>query len=131
MDSMLQQVQPVLPSKDVPAAVRFYVEKLGFRPAFQDDPNLPRYAGIRRDGVELHLQWHDTAEWHRVERPMLRFYVSDVDQLHAEFAASGVCKPGRPYATAWGTYEFAFYDVDGNGLTFYQHPKCNHGPAGT
>ena len=120
MASTLEQVQPVLPSQDVPAAIRFYVNKLGFRLAFQDDPDAPRYAGVRRDGVELHLQWHDATEWSRVERPMLRFVVPDVDGLHAEYAGAGVCKPGQPYATAWGTYEFAFYDVDGNGLTFYR-----------
>ena len=131
MASILEQVQPVLPSKDVPAAVRFYVQKLGFTRSFQDDPDAPRYAGVCRDGVELHLQWHDAAEWHRVERPMLRFFVSDVDELHAEYSATGVCKPGRPYATAWGTYEFAFYDIDGNGLTFYQHPNIGDGPAAT
>lgn len=120
MAAKLMQVQPVLPSKDVVAGVRFYVERLGFTLAFQDAPNAPRYAGVRRDGVEIHLQWHDAAEWDRVERPMLRFVVSDVDGLHAEYAAAGVCKPGRPYETAWGTYEFAFYDADGNGLTFYR-----------
>lgn len=120
MSARFEQVQPVLPSKNVTAAVKFYVEKLGFTHAFQDVPENPMYAGVRRDGVEIHLQWHDTAEWERVDRPMLRFVVPDIDALHAEYKAAGVCKPGTPYDTDWGTYEFAFFDPDGNGLTFYR-----------
>ncbi|MEM7383358.1 MAG: VOC family protein, partial [Verrucomicrobiota bacterium] len=53
---MFTQVQPVLPSQDVPASIDFYVEKLGFTLAFKD-ADQPTYAGVRRDGVELHLQW--------------------------------------------------------------------------
>jgi catechol 2,3-dioxygenase-like lactoylglutathione lyase family enzyme len=44
--------------RDVAASIKFY-EGLGFTLAFRDSPTDPKYAGIRRDAVELHLQWHD------------------------------------------------------------------------
>ncbi|MDJ0654103.1 MAG: VOC family protein [Xanthomonadales bacterium] len=120
MRAVLDAVQPVLPSRDVVAAVNFYVDRLGFQMAFQD-AEPPRYAGVRRDAVEIHLQWHDPAEWSAVERPMLRLVVPEVDRLFEEYRAQDVFHPGTALRdTAWGTREFAFYDADGNGLTFYR-----------
>ena len=116
---MLEQVQPVLPSRDVDASVDFYVGRLGFSLVFKV-AEKPAYAVIRRDGVELHLQWHDASEWSRTERPMLRFLVSDVDGLFAEFEPQGVFHERTALRTTpWGTREFAFFDPDMNGLTFY------------
>ena len=120
-DSQFLSVHPVLPVRDVRAAVTFYVQRLGFEVAFADSPDEPAYAGVRRDGVELHLQWHDPAEWSRVERPMLRFVVADVDALFEEYRTQDVFHDRTALRdTAWGTREFAFYDPDSNGLTFYR-----------
>ncbi len=117
----LDAVHPILPTRDVRAALEYYVEKLGFTWAFADSPDEPRYAGIRRDGVELHLQWHDASEWEVTERPSLRFVASDVDALFAELADKGVFASSTELRdTAWGTREFAFFDPDQNGLTFYR-----------
>ncbi len=111
----------MLPSRDVAAAIGFYVGRLGFELAFADSTRDPGYAGLRRDGVELHLQWHDDAEWSRVERPMLRFVVPDVEALFEEYRRQGVFHERTALRrTAWGTREFAFYDLDMNGLTFYR-----------
>lgn len=117
----LDSVQPVLPSKDVAAAARYSVDRLGFRLAGQDRPVDPRYAVITRDQVELHLQWHDPAEWSAVERPMLRFGVPEVEALFEDYRDQGVFHDRTALReTPWGTVEFAFYDLDGNGLTFYR-----------
>lgn len=117
---MFQSVHPVLPSKNVAAAIEFYTGKLGFSLGFQDGDN-PAYAGVRRNQVELHLQWHDPQEWERVERPMLRFYIPNVDALYEEYKDKGVFHDQTALRnTPWGTREFAFYDLDGNGLTFYR-----------
>ena len=59
----LHQIHPVLPVKDVVEALDFYVNRLGFKIAFADDSKNPTYAGILRDDIEIHLQWHDPAEW--------------------------------------------------------------------
>ena len=114
-------MHPVLPSQDVAVAVGFYVGQLGFELAFADSTRDPRYAGVRRDGVELHLQWHDPEEWSRVERPMLRVAVSDPEALFDEYRGRGVFHERTALRrTSWGTQEFAFYDPDMNGLTFYR-----------
>jgi len=116
MAQQLIAVVPVLMSRDVSLALAFYA-RLGFTIDFQDHPVDPRYAGISRDSVQLHLQWQDPAHWNNtLDRPMTRFLVQDLDALHAEFAARGF--PAAPFDTAWGTRELHFYDGDGNGLQF-------------
>jgi hypothetical protein len=48
----LEKVMPVLMVRDVAAAIAFY-GRIGFAEAFRDDPAAPKYAGVRRDGIEL------------------------------------------------------------------------------
>ena len=116
-----ESVQPVLPTRDVAAAIGFFVGRLGFELVFADSTQEPTYAGVRRDGVELHVQWYDPEEWSRVERPMLRFVVTDVEGLFEEYRRVEVFHEGTKLRrTAWGTREFAFFDPDMNGLTFYR-----------
>lgn len=117
----LKTVSPVLPARDVRRSIEFYVERLGFRLNGQDSSSDPRYAVVGRDDVELHLQWHDPAEWAAVERPMIRFEVPAIEKLFDEFKAAGVFHEQTALReTPWGTREFAFFDPDQNGLTFYR-----------
>ena len=121
MKADLKAVNPVLPSRNVNVSIKFYVERLGFKLLGQDSPSDPHYAVIRRDNVELHLQWHDPAEWSAVERPMLRFEVPEVEILFNEFKNVGVFHSKTALReTPWNTCEFAFFDPDQNGLTFYR-----------
>lgn len=116
-----KEVRPVLPVRDVNKALRYYIEKLGFRRCFQDCENEPKYAAVERDGVQLHLQWHDVRDFDKVERAGLRFGIDDVDELFAEYADKDVFHARTALQnTPWGTREFAFYDLDGNGLFFYR-----------
>ena len=117
----LHQIHPILPVKDVVEALRYYVQKLGFTIAFADDPKNPSYAGIRRDDIEIHLQWHDAQEWMSgFNTPMLRIVTQNIEDLFKEYEKQGVFhKDTALRMTAWQTYEFAFYDLYGNGLTFY------------
>lgn len=126
MKQQIIAVVPVLMSRDVGAALDFY-RKLGFELEFQDHPTQPRYAGILRDGVTLHLQWQDPAHWaNSLDRPMYRFPVSDLDALYAEFQAAGALpassqSPYRaPADTPWGTREFHLHDPDRNSLQFFR-----------
>jgi uncharacterized glyoxalase superfamily protein PhnB len=117
----LKSVQPVLPARDVEKALRFYVERLGFRLAFGQAAN--NYVGVCRDGVELHLQWQSEADFEagKAGQAMLRFIVDDPDALFEEFKDKGVFQDRTSLKdTAWGTREFAFFDLNGNGLTFYR-----------
>lgn len=128
MKTVLQSVHPVLMAREVMASVRFY-QDLGFTLLFQDMPEAPKYAVIRRDNVELHLQWGDPTQWsHTGDRPVYRFIVDDVDRLHREFADNGrvLAEPGRggpwavPAETPWGTREFHLRDPGDNILQFYR-----------
>jgi uncharacterized glyoxalase superfamily protein PhnB len=123
-------VCPVLPVRDLGAAVTFYTERLGFTFTFGDrvgaplldGRGAPGYAGVRRDGVELHLQWQDDEAFKKgtVGLAMLRFLVADLDALFDEYAGAGVFHDRtRLRETAWGTREFNVRDPDGNALTFY------------
>jgi catechol 2,3-dioxygenase-like lactoylglutathione lyase family enzyme len=118
--AQFREVNPVLAVRDVPASVRFYTEKLGFNLRFQDNPQAPKYAGVERDGVRIHLQWHDEADF-AGEQPELRFVIDDVDALFEEYRDKGVFHAHTALRdTPWGTREFAFYDPDRNGLFFYR-----------
>lgn len=120
MSASLLQVQPVLAVRDVAASAHWYVQRLGFTLDFLA-PEHPAYAVLRRDGVELHAQWSDPADAGPGDRPMLRFLVDDVEALFQEFQPAGVFHDRTALRdTPWGTREFAFYDADRNGLTFYQ-----------
>lgn len=118
-DLLLEAVNPVLPSRDVKAAIQFYVDKLDFTLSFQDAED-PRYASIIRDRVEIHLRWHDPSSWDRVERPNIRIAVCDVEHLFSVFQPLGIFASDTTLRdTAFGTREFGFFDPDGNLLTFY------------
>ncbi|WP_420572458.1 VOC family protein [Kordia sp.] len=116
-------VHPVLAVKSVIKSLDFYVNKLGFTVAFADDATNPKYAGIRRGNVELHLQWHDASEWeHNIDRPMLRFLILNTEVLFEEYKTKEVFHTQTQLReTPWKTKEFAFYDLDMNGLTFYEN----------
>jgi len=118
-DTLLEAVNPVLPSRDVKSSLDFYTTKLGFAVTFQDADD-PRYAGVARDRVEIHLRWHESSSWDRVERPNIRIAVCDVEHLFSQFATLGIFSGDTTLRdTPFGTREFAFFDPDGNLLTFY------------
>jgi len=116
----LTAVHPVLMVRDVHASIRFY-RGLGFELVFTDSECDPKYAGVRRDGVELHLQWHEAKGFSVGDRPTYRFLVQEVDELAGEFAVrSTVLDRTEVRDTSWGTREFHVRDPDRNGLQFYR-----------
>jgi hypothetical protein len=128
MRATLQAVHPVLGASDVTELVEFY-KCLGFTVAFQDAPTNPKYVAVKRDAVELHIQWADKNQWaYPIDRPVFRFVVSDVDAIYAEFVTSGgvrseaghVSPWAVPKDTPWGTREFHLRDPSQNGLQFYR-----------
>ncbi len=71
--------------------------------------------------MELHFQWQEKSE---MSTTRLRFLVEDPDGLFTEYQPKQVFHDRTRLAgTPWGTREFALYDRDGNGLTFYRDPK--------
>lgn len=117
----LDQIHPVLSVKNLVASLAYYVEKLGFTIAFADDDKAPNYAGVRRNSVEIHLQYHTAEELTTMNGSSLRFMVTHLEDLFSEYKKAGVFHSNTALKeTPWGTREFAFYDLDMNGLTFYQ-----------
>ncbi len=118
----LHQIHPILPVQNVVETLSFYVNKLGFKIAFADDSKKPTYAGVRRDNIEIHLQWHDVKEWESsLNTPMLRIVTQNIESLFEEYKTKNVFHNDTVLKeTALGTREFAFYDLDKNGWTFYQ-----------
>lgn len=108
--------------------MRFY-DRLGFSVVFQDAPINPKSVAVRRDGVELHIQWADKGQWaYPIDRPAFRFVVTDVVEIYQEFVKSGGIgsdtTQGSPWAspkdTPWGTREFHVRDPSQNSLQFYR-----------
>jgi catechol 2,3-dioxygenase-like lactoylglutathione lyase family enzyme len=116
---VFQEIHPILGTRDIERALDFYTNRLGFQLAFRDGSTPTNYAGIKRDRVELHMQFQFEHEMGTIR---LRFYVEDPDALFEEYRTKDVFHDRTQLAnTPWGTREFAFYDLDGNGLTFYRH----------
>jgi catechol 2,3-dioxygenase-like lactoylglutathione lyase family enzyme len=112
------QVQPILGTRDLEKAICFYVDRLGFALAFRDGSVPTNYVGLRRDRVELHMQFQYE---HEMGTTRLRIVVDDPDALYEEYSDKHVFYEGtRLTDTPWGTREFALYDLDRNSLTFYR-----------
>lgn len=123
MKATFRAVHPVLGARDVRAAVEWYVERLGFTCTFDDGADPVRYAGVRRDAVELHLQWQDDRYFPDPgeDAPAYRFLIDNPDVLYDEYARTGALHaPARLRDTPWGTREFGVYDPNGHGLHFYR-----------
>jgi|SRR5262245_8217043 len=128
MTAIICDVRPVLAARDVNASIAFF-ERLGFHAIFRDSDSDPKYAVVRRDQADLHIQWADADQWVAgKDRPVYRFLVDDVDALFKEFENAGAIPPksraSSPWAipadTPWGTREFHLHDPGLNGLQFYR-----------
>ena len=96
----------------------WYEKHTGFKKVFGD----PMYAGLRRDGLELHLQWHaDTEEDPLLGGSVIRIFVSDIHTWFADFEKRGtVSRKKLRLNTPWGTHEFGFYDLNKNAIFIVQ-----------
>lgn len=114
MTVRFERVAPILPVRDVRAALAHY-QRLGFAVTAYDDASAaPVYGFLDRGGVSLHLARVPDLE---PESSVVAcyLYVSDADALHAAWLAAGV--GGRLTAvtdTPYGLREFAHIDPDGN-----------------
>src|SRR5262245_797669 len=87
---MIKSAVPIIAVTDSRRAEAYYCDVLGFqlKSAYRPDPNKndPCYMCVARDEVALHLQ-----SFKRQGAGLTDAYVwvSDVDQLYAEFSAKG------------------------------------------
>lgn len=108
---------PVLPSMDIKATTKFYVETLGFHVTGDYDD----YVLLQRDYVEVHL-WHGAAR-NICENSGCYLRVANVDELYKEFSEKGVKMRHPLELKEWGMREFAVIDNDGNLLRFGEPAK--------
>ena len=115
MSTKLVKVIPVLESADIVRDVAWYKEKTGFEVSFLHEK---MYAGLYRDGIEIHLQWHAGTK----DDPMnggavIRIDVKNIKPIFEELMQRGTVNDKDFMAnTAWGTNEFAFHDLNSNAI---------------
>ena len=122
MKPRIRNLRPMLAVTDLPGAVRFYVEKLGFNcNAMHGNP--PVWAEVERDGTAIMLN-APPADCVRRDVPRssrdYQIYYIDVENvaaLHAEFRARGVEVTDLRVAL-YGMKEFEARDPDQHWLWF-------------
>lgn len=109
---------PVLPTADMERDIQWYEQKLGFRLSFGDS----MYAGLRRDNMAIHLQWHAcTPDDPLNGGSVIKIFVSNVKALFQELKDRGAVKDGALSThTSWGTHEFGLYDLNKNAIFFVE-----------
>ncbi len=109
---------PVLPSLDIERDLKWYEEHTGFRYVFGDN----MYAGMQRDNLEIHLQWHaDTDEDPLLGGSVIKIFVEDVSPIFEEFVKRGTVSEEKLRSkTPWNTKEFGFYDLNKNAVFFVE-----------
>ncbi|MGY0393005.1 glyoxalase superfamily protein [Bizionia sp. KMM 8389] len=119
--AQLHQIHPILPVSDVLVALFFYVNKLGFEIAFADDSKKPTYAGLRRGGIEIHLQNQESEAIQLSQnKTSIRIVTQNIDALYVELESKEVFQGAVQITkTAWGTREFVVLDPYQNKLIFY------------
>ncbi|NND63255.1 MAG: glyoxalase/bleomycin resistance/extradiol dioxygenase family protein [Flavobacteriaceae bacterium] len=111
-------VVPVIPSADIKRDVSWYVNNLGFTENFSDD----MYAGISRDEIYIHLQWHAGT----IEDPVnggsvVKIFVDKVAPLFNELLERGTVDKSKLLKnTPWNTNEFGIYDLNKNAVFFVE-----------
>ena len=109
---------PVLPSTNIERDIKWYEEKTGFSKTFAADG----YAGIARENIHIHLQWHaNTPEDPLLGGSVVKIFVDEVASLFNELVEKGTVKADAlKRDTPWGTHEFGFYDENKNAVFFVE-----------
>jgi uncharacterized glyoxalase superfamily protein PhnB len=113
---MIRQIAPQFLTTDIPAALAYYKDMLGFEcvGTWQDPPV---YAIVARDQQAIHFRYAESpaAGPGKYENELLDAYllVEDADLLYAEFVARGVEFARGLGDMPWGSREFVVKDCDG------------------
>ena len=125
----MQEVAPVLPTRDVTATLEHY-RRLGFAVSAYASGHQPFYGYLSWGPVHLHVSLfreHDP----RTTASQLYLYVSDADALHAQWQQAGVGGRFHPPEDAdYGLREGAHVDPEGNLVRYGSWlPGREPGPA--
>jgi len=107
-------VIPVLPSADIARDLAWYKEKVGFEEMFSD----AMYAGLRRDNLYIHLQWHaDTESDPLLGGSVIRIDVKNLQPIFEDLLQRGtITREALKTDTPWRTNEFGFFDLNKNAI---------------
>jgi len=119
---MSMRIAPQFLVADLPAALAYYCDKLGFEQkiAYEDF-----YASVIREGAEIHLKCAPQSpgeRQHRLDNGHLdaMIEVDKVAALHAELDARGAHIHQSLQQQPWGNQDFQVLDPDGHILCFSQ-----------
>jgi len=118
---MIRRIAPQFFTMDIPGALAYYKDKLGFEcTGMWQDP--PVYAIVTRDQHAIHFRCAapPTPNPDKYSDELLDAYllIDDADSLYAEYASRGVEFTGELANTPWRTREFVVKDCDGRLLAF-------------
>jgi uncharacterized glyoxalase superfamily protein PhnB len=111
---------PVLPAADAAESLAWWTGVCGFTEVFRD-ATPPTYVGISRGEARLHIAGMDDKRLARTigDQTMIRFAVTGIEALYAEFQKTGAVHPNGALQTKpWGTKEFSAIDPNGVCITF-------------
>jgi uncharacterized glyoxalase superfamily protein PhnB len=107
--------------QDVLRSVEHYRDALGFHTEFTyGSPTF--YAGVERDGVDIHLQ-AASATKRQPGHGAVNIFVTDVDALYRELTSRGARTLNEPKDYPYGMRDFDVQDLDGNHLCFGMESK--------
>lgn len=118
---MVRQIVPVFFTRNIPATLAYYTDKLGFRcSGTWQDP--PVYAIVVRDQHAIHFRCAEppipNPDKYPDELLDAYIFVEDADALYAEYAAQGVEITRALGNMPWRCREFVVKDCDGRLLAF-------------
>ena len=124
---LIESMCPFFIVGDVPAAIAFYVERLGFATRFSEPARAPFFAIVGRDCAQLFLKSGKAPPLpNRKRDPDMRWdaycYVADPDELAAEFAERGATFSQPLKDSTDGLRGFEITDPDGYVL-FFGRPR--------
>lgn len=112
-----EKIHPTIPVTDIPAAVDFYVHKLGFKVGFTwgDPPGAPpHFAGVNLGSVQLFLQKNPP----ETKSGSVAFVVGNADELYEFQKSNGVEIVVPPDDRFYGIRDYTVRDPYGNTLSF-------------
>jgi ankyrin repeat protein len=104
---------PILNVRSVPAAITYYVDKLGFQKEW-DWGTPPTFGCVHRDGVRIFL----CQDGQGAPGMWISVFVHDVDALYDDYRKRGATIRQPPTNFPWGVREMNVEDLDGHRLRF-------------
>ncbi len=104
----------VVTVSNLEAALRYYVDVLGFR----EDFRFGNYAGIERDVCRIHLSQQGNPNAGTPGSGAVYIFCDEVDAYFAEITSRGARVDAEPKDYPYGLRDFVVRDPDGNMVTF-------------